>query len=258
MHLSRRRSSEIASLVYRKYRQRHGQFIVEGERAVLSALAAGADLAEIIVSDTFDDARVVEALAETATMPLITVAPDVFARLSDVQTSQGVLAVASLNDVSADAAVEKPRILAFDGLQDPGNVGTIIRTAAWFGVDVIVAGKGTADVFSPKCVRATMGAIFDVAVHLSDDLSGFLDQAKEAQFELVAADMSGVSLEEWTPADRTVLVVGNEGAGISEDVASRVDRRITIQRPANARSSGVESLNVAIASSIILNRWARH
>jgi RNA methyltransferase, TrmH family len=254
MHLSRRRITEIASLSQRKYRRRYRQFVVEGERAVESAVFGSAVLSEVVhLTDAPPGNELLAHLSRTA-VPVIPVEPAVFNRFSDVENAQGILAIAAIPDASVEDVLAEPRVIALDALQDPGNVGTLIRTAAWFGIRGIVVGKGTADPYMAKAVRASMGGIFDVAIYEAEDLASLLADAATRGFEVVAADMEGEPLSSWRPAERTVLVLGNEGAGLSDAVTMAVHRRITI--PGGA-GEGVESLNVAIAAGIMMNVWVQ-
>lgn len=252
MQLSNRRIKEIASLRHRKYRERLGQYIVEGARAVDSALEAGAALREIVI-------RRGDAYAEQ--MPwspavqherIAVVDEETFQKLSAVETSQGVLAVLDVPDQSTERVLAAKRILALDAVQDPGNAGTLIRTAAWFGIDAVVAGAGTVDLFNPKTVRAAMGGLFGVELAVANELAAFLDTASDAGFASYGADMRGEDAALWKPAERAVLVVGNEGSGLSAAVAKRIDGRVTIP---GAGRPVVESLNVAQAATILMYLW---
>lgn len=255
--LSKRSAKRIASLGRRKYRERYGQCIVEGVRSVRSALRAGAGIVELIVSDRARDDEAVRGLIEAADCPVRECDDPEFARLSDVENPQGVLAVV---EVSIEEGVDTEvfdRILVLDAVQDPGNAGTLMRTAAWFGVGCVVSGKGTVDLFNPKVLRAGAGAHWELPVRTHPDVARLIDRVRTAGFASYAADVEGRSVDRWTPELPSVLVLGNEGRGISDAVRRRVDRRLTIGRPPSGRDleGGVESLNVAVASGILLYRW---
>lgn len=263
--LSQRRQKEIARLRQRKYRERDGAFLVEGVRAVQSAVDGGAEIIDLIVEKSRADDPDVAAIvrqaggvmsADANVAGVIVVDEPTMARLSDVMTSQGVLAVVRMPDREASKLVGYERVLALDGVQDPGNAGTLIRTAAWFGIDGVLAGEGTVDLFNPKVVRSSMGGTFDVALAATDDLAGWLREAKVRGVNVYAADMEGTAAEAWRPETPSVLVVGNEGSGLSSDVAACVDERITIAK-VNGDARGVESLNVAQAASILGYLWTR-
>jgi TrmH family RNA methyltransferase len=140
-----------------------------------------------------------------------------------------------------------------DAVQDPGNAGTIIRTAAWFGVDALVAGPGTVDFFNPKVVRAAMGGLWDVRLSRTDDLVVLLDRLAAAGFHRYGADLEGMRLRDWSPRVPSVLVLGSEAHGVSPEIAAAVDDRVTIT--GSPRRHGAESLNVAVAAGILMQHW---
>jgi len=251
--LSNRRSKEIASLARKKYRERLGQLLIEGVRSVEAAVEADAPLVELIVSEAAQEDERVQAFVQAAAVPVHTVSEHDLGKLSDVQTSQGVLAVARIKLLPEDRLSSCPTILALDGVQDPGNVGTLIRTAAWFGARAVLAGPGTADVFNPKVVRATMGGLWDVPLARTDDLATTLTRLQKAGFSCYGADLEGTSAARWTPRNPSVLVLGSEAHGLSPDVQALLDEHIAIQGA--PRREGTESLNVAIAGGILVYAW---
>ena len=145
------------------------------------------------------------------------------------------------------------RILVLDGIQDPGNVGTLVRTAAWFGFDAVVSDRDTADFWAPKTVRSTMGGVFDIPLARLDDLTTFLRSRAETG-ELVGAAMGGLAVGEWTPQERCALVMGSEGSGLSASAERRLTGRVHV--PGDARRRGTESLNVAVAGGIVMAHMA--
>ena len=251
--LSNRRSKEIASLAKKKYRERLGQMLVEGVRSVEAAVEADAPLVEILVTAAAQaDARV-QTLLQAATVPVHVMPERDLEKLSEVQTSQGILAVARTELLPEDRLATCPTILALDGVQDPGNVGTLIRTAAWFGAGAVLAGPGTADVFNPKVVRAAMGGLWDVMLAHTDDLAACLAALQETGFACYGADLEGTSAARWTPRQPSVLVLGSEAHGLSPGVQALLDERIAIR--GTPRREGTESLNVAIAGGILVYAW---
>lgn len=251
--LSKRRLKEIRSLSTKKYRDRLGQTIVEGVRGVEAALDAGARLTEILTTESALDAS--GAAVERSGAPCYVVSDREMDRISDVETSQGVLAVVAVERMKDDRLDGLARIIALDGLQDPGNAGALIRTAAWFGVDAVVTAAGTVDLYNPKVVRAAMGGLWDVGHAHVDDLATLLRRLRSAGFTAYGADLEGTAAGEWTPSEPSVLVFGSEAHGISGSVAALLDERIVI--PGNARRRGVESLNVAVAGGIAVYEWTR-
>lgn len=254
--LTNRRRKEIASLTQKKYRERLRQTLVEGVRSVGAALDAGAPLIDILVGESAVDDAEVRRLVSRAEVAVYIVTDDELAAISTVETSQGVLAVVEIRKAGADVLRSASRVLALEGLQDPGNAGTIIRTAAWFGVDTVVTAPGTVDLYNPKVVRATMGALWDVSHTDVDDLPSTLIEMRGRGHIVYAAEMGGTDVREWKPAEKSVLVLGSEGHGISPNVRAVVDESVVI--PGASTREGTESLNVAIAAAILLYEWGSH
>jgi TrmH family RNA methyltransferase len=252
--LTRRRSKDLASLARKKHRDRLGQCLVEGVRSVESAVAAGAPLVELLVTaEARADGRV-RALLDRATVPVHVVAATDLDRIADTATTQGVLAVARIERAEADRL--SGAVVALDGVQDPGNVGAILRTAAWFGADAVLAGPGTADPFGPKAVRAAMGGLWDLGIAASDDLAADLRGMQRRGFALHGADLHGEPAREWMPRREAVLVLGSEAHGLSDDVRALLDGRVRIAAPSGPGGArGVESLNVSVAAGVLLHRW---
>ena len=259
--LTRARALEIASLEGASGRREHEQFRIDGWRAVSSAIDAGAELLEIVVQASLsDDPRLKQLPTGCAVHELPARA---VAKLASVVHDQGVIAVCKIPTSDGRSYLGGNRIVALDGVQDPGNVGTIVRAAAWFGFDAVIAGPETASFYNPKVVRSMAGSIWDVDLVGTDDLPATLHRLNEAGFELAAADMRGSPLNDWTPSGKSVLVLGSEGDGLSEAVHEKVNthgRLIRIESGATgtARSTriskGVESLNVAVACGIIMQK----
>jgi len=255
--LSNRRRKEINALTRRKYRKDLGQTLVEGVRAVQAALDAEAPLTEVIVAERTRTDPAVQSLCDRASAPIHVVSDEAMRRLSDVQTSQGILAVAETRYVTEEALLDAltptTTLLALDGVQDPGNVGTILRTAAWFGADAVIAGPGTAGLYGPKVMRAAMGGHWDLRLTRSRALGELLQQLRRQGVRLYGADLQGVRAGAWQPATPSVLVLGSEAHGLSAAVHGTIDERVAI--PGAPRRTGAESLNVAVAAGILIYEW---
>lgn len=171
-----------------------------------------------------------------------------FASAAETDSPQGVLVIAEIphHDLQTFVVGPTARIVVLDAVQDPGNVGTIVRTAAALGASAVVALPGTVDLWNAKVVRSAMGAVFHLPVFSATWAE--LDQFRQEQdVRLWGADANGVSLETLAPPPRLALVVGNEGAGLSEDAKARIDTLAALPIAAV-----VESLNVAVATGIFL------
>lgn len=226
-----------------KYRKKEGLFIAEGERCVEQIVTNGfVDVEAVVVEDGYQPGfQVGDSVFE--------VGPSDFETLSDTDSPQGVLAVCKIPEESTSDQMQTDSgvLVALDAVQDPGNVGTIIRTTAWFGAAGILFGDGTADPFHPKVVRSTAGATGSLP-YLKGDLAKLLDQFEKTGWQSYLMDGGdvAVSIKTEKPANRSILVIGNEGNGISQKLFA--DHRKRVRIPGDDLS--VESLNAAIALGI--------
>jgi len=257
--LSHRRRKHVAGLTRRRNRVKHGETIIESRRAIQSALDAGAPLVDAIVAkEAVKDAAVralIEAF-EARDLPVYVTDADTLADLTDVATAQGIVATVRRDLADAEdlpnAVGESGTVLLLDGVQDPGNVGTILRTAAWFGADAVVGGTGTAGFYHPKVMRAATGGHWGVTLARTEDAGTLLDGFRKTGFALYGADMYGTPAGAWTPRRPSVLILGSEAHGLSSVVLNRLDEPVAIP---GAGREGVESLNVAIATGILVYEW---
>lgn len=232
--LSKAKLRKYSALLRKKERQATHLFLAEGLRLVEAAIASGANLEAIVRSEGVTVDLKVNA-------PIYIADSQSFSTLSDTQSSQGIIAVCQI-PVPTDFSMLS-KILFLDNIQDPGNVGTIIRTAAWFGLEAVIANKSV-DFYNPKVVRSTMGGIWDIPCICAD-----IQAIKSAGFHIYAADMQGTSFEHWQPKAKSALVLGNEGSGVSKEVMAFVEERIFIH---GNQPKGTESLNVAVAAGILM------
>jgi TrmH family RNA methyltransferase len=235
----------------RKAREREGVFVAEGIRTVEELLRSPLAITGLLVAPKLIDSTRGLTLVEAARAKGLEVAEvdeKEFRSAAETESPQGVIALARVpsRQLDALAGVSPLRLLLLDGVQDPGNVGTIIRTAAALGATATIALPGTVDVWNAKVVRSAMGAHFHhPAFHASwDDVQAHL---RHESIPLWAADAGGVRLPDAPPA-RLALAVGNEGSGVSAAVRSAAERIVSL--PITA---AVESLNVAVATGILLH-----
>jgi RNA methyltransferase, TrmH family len=235
----------------RKARERERLFVCEGVRAVEELLRSPITPRGILVAPQLLDAprgaALREAIAHSGS-PVEEVAAREFHTAAETDSPQGVLAIAPIPERSLDgvAASEGLRVLILDAVQDPGNVGTILRTAAALGATATVALPGTVDLWNAKVVRSAMGALFHHQCMAAgwDDVDEFRLRAAAA---LWVADAGGTPLGERGAPPRLCLVVGNEGAGVSAEARARAEHAVALPI-----ASVVESLNVAVATGILL------
>jgi TrmH family RNA methyltransferase len=235
----------------RKARERLGLVVAEGSRSVAELLRSRISVQGVLFTEEFaTTSRGAELVAQVrgAGVPNQAVGRREFETASDTDSPQGILAIGvvpalSLNDLPA---VDPMRLLVLDAVQDPGNVGTIVRTAAAFGVTATFALPGTVDLWNAKVVRSGMGAHFSHPC-----LSGTWDELdtfrRDRAISVWAADAGGESIRALDVPQRLAVVVGNEGAGVSALSRTRVDRLVALPI-----SPTVESLNVAVAAGILL------
>lgn len=237
----------VASLDERKYRRREGAFKAEGTKCVL---------------DTIDhfSLRRLYATAEwlkahprlSARREAIQVSRADLRKMSSFTTPSEVIAVYDIPDrpFSCGAASDN-LVLALDTIQDPGNLGTIIRVADWYGITTIICSRETADCYSPKVIQATMGSISRVSLHYGDLPSMIREMGSS---NIYGTFLDGDDIDSVTLSPSGVIVIGNEGNGISSPVASIVTQRLTIPSFPPDRPTG-ESLNAAIATAITISKF---
>ncbi|MEK7668728.1 MAG: RNA methyltransferase [Gemmatimonadota bacterium] len=244
--------SLIRDLQRRKARERRGLVVAEGRRLVADALAGGAAVRAVIVAADVSDGSAAGVLADAVRRGIATevTSRKEFEALADTETPSGVLAVVEWEPLTLDAlrpGTGPVALLVLDAIQDPGNVGTMIRTAFALGAAATIALDGTADPRSQKVLRSAMGAIFrhPVAEAHAAECVEFLARHR---IELWAATMDGAAVGAAVP-ERVALAVGNEGGGIRPELLERAARRVAVPM-----AEGAESLNAAVAAGILLHR----
>ncbi len=250
MEISKNKASVFGSLGSKKMRMKHGLFIAEGEKCMLDTLGAF-ELENIVAT---------EAWLESHAMPegvrggdVLTASGQVMRKISTLATPPEVLAVFRLPEEESVQPLDLNKLyLCLDGIQDPGNLGTIIRTADWFGFDEIYASKDTVDLFNPKTVQSTMGSLKRVRVRYVD-LPQLLRESGVRNIYGTLLDGENIFT---TPLESNgVIVMGNEGNGLSEPIRALVSKPLLI--PPYNEGSHAESLNVAIATAITIAQFRR-
>ena len=240
--LSKNKISQLASLQQKKYREEFREFLVEGKKSVEEFIHSEYKLLALIVDENVD-------------FELNKVKSDLIyyssnkdrARITSLSTAPDVMAVF---EIPAEKKIkwEDTFSLVLDGVRDPGNLGTIIRTADWFGIKNILCSNDTVECYNPKVVQATMGSLARVNVQYAD-LPALLSLATEIKdFSVLGAYMNGKDVKEISFNGQGFLVMGNESEGIRKDVEPFVTQKISI---AKSSSSNAESLNVSIATAIL-------
>lgn len=254
--LSRSEARLVRGLHRRKVRAAEGLFLAEGVRVVEELAMSGFSVRLAVASPSLEDSERGRALAATleARAPLRRVEERGLAELAATEAPQGVLAVAEAPAVELRAldVAAAGVVLALDGVQDPGNFGTLVRSADAFGALFVAVLPGTVDPWNPKAVRSAAGSSFHVPI-VATTPEELLEWLRRHGFSLYGADAHGVAVAEATPlARRSALVLGNEGAGIGPTMRAAADAMLAI--PMRGRA---ESLNVAVAAGILLYLMTR-
>lgn len=239
MRLSNNHQKLITSLSQKKYRQKHQLFIAEGVKVVEEFLKSSYEL-EILFS-TDSDFSSLDCFIQVSYQEL--------KKISSLKTPNKVLALFKIP--SEKKVNSSGLIVALDTVNDPGNLGTIIRLCDWFGVEQLVCSKETVDCYNTKVVQASMGSLTRVSISYLD-LPEYL---KMVSIPIFIADMNGVNIHETKLPTSAVLVMGNEANGISDNLKKLISNKISIPRYGD--SMQVESLNVATATAILLNEFRR-
>jgi TrmH family RNA methyltransferase len=236
----------------RKNRNKSNKYIIEGFRLVQEAFKAKVNIDYLIVAEDADE-KIEQYLMNymTEDMKVYKISNNLFKELISTENPQGILAVINMNTMKLES--EGDFYLLCDKLQDPGNLGTIIRTAHAAGVNGIILTKGTVDIYNEKTIRSTMGSMFYIPIQYDDENFSFVKELKEKGFNLVVTSLD--TDKNFFQADlkgKVLLTVGNEGNGVSDEVLKMADTKVKIPMPGNA-----ESLNVAIAASVIMYEKVR-
>lgn len=238
-----------AELKQKKYRQQRGEFLAEGLRTAEEAVAFKA--AQQIFYTATEDERTLQLLEQAAYMQLklTCVSEAVMKKIADTETPQGIIAVCRMQEQSLEQLLASGKLLlVLDRVGDPGNIGTMLRTADAAGVGGIILLKGTADIYAPKTVRSSMGSLFHVPVLSGVAEQEFIDNAKKAGYQLLVTALDGAdNLYQADLKGRLAFVMGNEAGGVSASLLQQADKRVFIPMRGKA-----ESLNVAMAAGIVM------
>jgi len=244
--LSKAQLSLINSLQQKKFRQQHGLFIVEGIKSVLEFVHSTYSVEKI-----FSTPQASTKLGKLPqTIKVEEISEKEFIKISSLKTPQGALALVKIpsnKELDLQSLKGKHTIL-LDDVQDPGNLGTIIRTAEWFGIENIICSIGTVDAFNPKVVQATMGSLSRINIHYTD-IEEIIEQATIPTF---GALLNGESIYETNFGNEGFIIMGNEGNGIRKNLIPKLNKAVTIPRIGQA-----ESLNVAVATTIFCTEIVR-
>lgn len=244
----------IKKLKDKKYRDEEGCYLIEGIKIIEEAIEEKAIIEKIVICEECIQSSEInqKLLYEIAKYDCIYVSKKVFESLTTVVAPQGMLAVVRKNSSNTPIDYSQDIILVLDGIQDPGNLGTILRTADSVNLKQIIVSNKTADVYNPKVVRSTMGAIFRVKVIEAENLVATLKEIKKNKFKIMATSLGGTENIYDIEYKKKVIVIGNEANGVSKEVLDIADKKVII--PMLGKT---ESLNAAVATSVILYEYVR-
>lgn len=236
------------ALKQKKYRDEQGLLVIEGIKMLKEAHTAGLMVKRVFVLESVyeENAELLTSLCDD----IYTVNDAVLEKLSDWKTPQGVVAVVQKPQADMEQVLNAASsfVILLDGVADPGNIGTIIRTSEAAGVSAVITTAGTADCFQPKALRASMGSVFRIPVFENFEKCDIIYKMRSHGFSLVATSLNGADISpDFGVAAKTAAVFGNEGAGISREFIENADSLVRIPM-----AGEVESLNVAVSAGIIM------
>ncbi len=241
--LSNARKKEINSLKQKKYRQRYSQFLVEGEKSVVELCQSDYIIHEILITQTQFD-KMGDKLPKSK---VLIISDKDSEQLSALETSPGIIAVSNFKESKIDDfAFENKITLMLDSISDPGNLGTIIRIADWYGIETVICSPDCVDLYNSKTIASSMGSFTRVNI-IYTELEAILKNKKIPSFACV---MNGNAIQTVVKPKEAIIIIGNESNGISSEIEILATQKITIPRIGHA-----ESLNAAIATAIVCHTF---
>lgn len=244
----------IKKLKDKKYRDISKEFIIEGIKLIKEAIEENAKIKQIVVCDNCQNTDIIpkELMYEIAKYDCVYVTENIFKTISDVNTPQGILAIIGRKTTEDEIDYTQDIIVALDDIQDPGNLGTILRTVDSVGLNQILVSKNTADSYNPKVVRSTMGAIFRVKIIECENLENTLKEVKKHKYKLAITSLQTKNSIYDVDFSKKVIVIGNEANGVKKEIQDMADVKLKI--PMLGKT---ESLNASVATGIVLYEYVR-
>ena len=244
----------IRKLKDKKYRDESNEYVVEGVKLVEEAVKENAKIKQIIVCE--DTTRTYEIpthiMLEIAKYECISVSDKIFNIITQVTNPQGIMAIIEKNAQDAQIDYTQDIIVALDDVQDPGNLGTILRTVDSIGLNQIIVSKGTADAFNSKVVRSTMGAIFRIKIIEVENLAQAIKEMRKHHFKLMVTSLQTKNSIYDIDFNKKIIVIGNEANGVSKEIQDMADEKAKI--PMLGRT---ESLNASVAAGVVMYEYVR-
>ncbi len=246
--VSKNKLKKISFLKTKKGRREEGKFIAEGLRLVKEGLESNYKCETILVTKEFVNKQpeftdVIEILTEKVSL----IEEKDFGKITDTKNPQGIAAIFHIRENIGEIKLKDKLIIALENITDPGNLGTILRNCAWFGIDEVLISNNSADVYNPKVLRASMGAIFHLNIFRSKKFYDVLEHSKNKGYKLFYADLIGENIFDFTPPEKMIIAFSNEAFGPSTELKAISENSLTIPK-----AGRIESLNVASASAVIM------
>ena len=247
--LSKNKIKFINSLILKKYRDESGLFIAEGEKIIQELISADFSIETLILSEIYLSDF------EFVNCEKIIASDSEIKKISSRETPTGIIAVCNKKQTQFSISnIVNKIVIALDGVQDPGNLGTIIRLASWFGIENIICSLNTVDCYNPKVIQSTMGAIAHVQITYTD-LFNFLKEVRSKEIPIYGTFLDGINIYKSNELKNGIIVFGNEGNGISKEIESLIGHKLLI--PSFNNKEAVESLNVSMAAAITISEFKR-
>ena len=244
----------IKKLKDKKYRDENNEYIVEGVKLIEEAVNENAKIKKIIICE--DTTRTYEiptnVMLEIAKYECIYVTDKIFSSITQVTNPQGIMAIIEKNTQNQEIDYSQDIIVVLDDVQDPGNLGTILRTVDSIGLNQIIVSKETADSYNPKVVRSTMGAIFRIKIIEVEDLKQTIKEIKKHHFKLMVTSLQTENSIYDIDFNKKIIVIGNESNGVSKEIQEMADEKAII--PMLGKT---ESLNASVAAGIVMYEYVR-
>ena len=239
----------LRSLQQKKYRKIEGCFVVEGSKSVKDVLQSNYTVKQVYATRQYVEKH------PDFSHEVCLISQKECEQVSSLTTTPEVFALVEIKPETSFSTEKHKKLLLLDGIQNSGNVGTIIRTADWFGIQCVVCSEDTAELYNPKTLQATMGSFTRVDVHTSN-LCDFI-KTHNNTYSFIGAFMDGQSVRNYSFPEYSAIVLGKESTGISPEVACLIQEKITIRSGNENRKSLPNSLNVSLSSAIICYEWTQ-
>lgn len=238
----------------KKGREKEKFFLIEGTKLIAEAIQANYHIEDIIIEEASVQLKIIQQLLKDngINIPITMVSKQVVNKLAETETPQGVFAVLRKKEINLDNILKKQFLLLLDEIQDPGNLGTIIRSADASGVGAIILGKGTVDLYNSKVVRSAMGSIFHMAI-IEADLDSLIPMLQQNRFKIIGSSpYASDSFFDVDLTGKSAILIGNEAKGLAKARMETVDQMVNIPI-----KGGAESLNAAVATALLLYERVR-